>query len=483
MSFVDFATRVVRPFLHFPTSTDGASILSIRTCFARISTFTGARTGWLLFAIAMTMPLQVAAADLTITRSGTGAGTVSSSPAGISCGGDCYSRYPKYSIISLTAAPASGSIFAGWSGGCAGNTASTAITLKTRSTTCNANFALATSNQFTLTVSRAGTGLGSVSSTPGGISCGNACSSSYLQNSAVILVATASSGSTFAGWSGACTGTGTSTSIAVTSNATCIATFSTIPTPQYTLTVSRAGTGTGTVNSAPAGIVCGSVCAYSFAQGTSVALTATPAAGSTFTGWSGSCAGTVASTSIVVNVNSTCTATFAATPPSQFSLIITRTGTGSGTVTSTPAGIACGSVCSYNFTQSTTIALSAVPAAGSAFTGWSGSCAGTGTGTSIVLSANSICFANFALNAAPSGSASLTWDPVTDAALSGYRVYFGTAPGAYLQAAGQGLNAGNSTAFALTGLNSGTRYYFAVTAYSTVNLESAFSNEAVKDMP
>jgi hypothetical protein len=140
-------------------------------------------------------------------------------------------------------------------------------------------------------------------------------------------------------------------------------------------------------------------------------------------------------------------------------------------------------VCSYSYTQNTTIALSAVPVAGSVFTGWSGSCAGTGTATSIVLNANSICFANFALNAAPSGSASLTWDPVTDAALAGYRVYFGTAPGAYLQAAGQGMNAGNSTAFQLTGLNSGTRYYFAVTAYSTVNLESAFSNEAIKDMP
>src|SRR4029450_1596750 len=60
-------------------------------------------------------------------------------------------------------------------------------------------------------------------------------------------------------------------------------------------------------------------------------------------------------------------------------LSVTKSGTGSGTVTSTPAGINCGTTCSQSVTQGTT--LTATPAAGSSFAGWSGPCSGTGTCT------------------------------------------------------------------------------------------------------
>jgi fibronectin type 3 domain-containing protein len=83
----------------------------------------------------------------------------------------------------------------------------------------------------------------------------------------------------------------------------------------------------------------------------------------------------------------------------------------------------------------------------------------------------------------PSGIAILAWDAVGVTDLSGYRIYYGTAPGTYLQALGQGLNVGNVTSHTVTGLNSRTRYYFAVTAYDTANNESAFSNEVFKDIP
>jgi len=94
----------------------------------------------------------------------------------------------------------------------------------------------------------------------------------------------------------------------------------------------------------------------------------------------------------------------------------------------------------------------------------------------------------------PSGSASattlapdtavLTWDAVTSSPLpAGYRVYYGTAPGSYLQAAGAGIDVGNVVTHTVTGLASGTRYYFAVTAYDASNNESPFSNEVFKDMP
>jgi chitodextrinase len=83
---------------------------------------------------------------------------------------------------------------------------------------------------------------------------------------------------------------------------------------------------------------------------------------------------------------------------------------------------------------------------------------------------------------APNTTANLAWDPVTATNLSGYRLYYGTAPGTYLQARGQGVNVGNVTTFTLTGLTVGIRYYFAVTAVDTSNNESTFSNEVFKDI-
>jgi len=80
-------------------------------------------------------------------------------------------------------------------------------------------------------------------------------------------------------------------------------------------------------------------------------------------------------------------------------------------------------------------------------------------------------------------TAALAWDAVTDPDLSGYRIYYGAAPGTYVQSVGQGLNVGNVTTYTVTGLSSGTTYYFAATAYDMSNNESTFSNEISKNIP
>jgi hypothetical protein len=79
------------------------------------------------------------------------------------------------------------------------------------------------------------------------------------------------------------------------------------------------------------------------------------------------------------------------------------------------------------------------------------------------------------------GTTILSWDPVIATDLSGYRVYYGTAPGTYLQSIGQGIEVGNVVTYTVTGLSPGTRYYFAVTAYDTTGNESIYSNEVFKD--
>ena len=63
----------------------------------------------------------------------------------------------------------------------------------------------------TLTVSKTGTGSGSVSSSPAGIDCGPSCSADFADSTTVVLTAAAVPGSHFDGWQGDCTGTGSCT--------------------------------------------------------------------------------------------------------------------------------------------------------------------------------------------------------------------------------------------------------------------------------
>lgn len=66
-------------------------------------------------------------------------------------------------------------------------------------------------SSYTLTVSKAGAGSGTVASTISGISCGTDCTENYGSGTSVTLNASAASGSVFAGWSGDCSGTGSCT--------------------------------------------------------------------------------------------------------------------------------------------------------------------------------------------------------------------------------------------------------------------------------
>ncbi|MEO8302741.1 MAG: IPTL-CTERM sorting domain-containing protein [Betaproteobacteria bacterium] len=331
---------------------------------------------------------------LTVTKSGLGTGTVAADSGAISCGATCSDIYPG-TVVTLTATPTGGAVFTGWTGGGCSGTGTCVVTVDAAKTV-NAAFDIA---PVALDVSKNGTGTGTVTSSPAGINCGATCTANFSTGSSVTLTPTADAGSVFAGWAGACTGSGACI-VSMTAAKSVTATFNI---QQFRLTVSKAGTGTGTVTSDVGGINCGATCFADYNSGTVVTLTASPTTG-VFAGWSGGgCSGT-GTCVVTMNAAKTVTATFAPT----FSVTVNKAGTGTGTVTSSPGAINCGATCTDTFAQGTVVTLTAAPDAGMAFAGWSGGgCSGTGTCVVTVNSAVTVTAtfnAQFVLTAAKNGT-------------------------------------------------------------------------------
>lgn len=172
-----------------------------------------------------------------------------------------------------------------------------------------------------VTVTKSGTGGGNVSSADTLIACGNKCVSPYPEAQAVTLTAQANSGSTFAGWAGACTGTQTTCNVSALGRVQVTATFNAIPKTgggggggggttggSFKLSVGRSNT--GTISSDVSGINCGNSCSAAFASGAVVKLTATPAAGKSFVNWTGACTGTAPTCTVTLTKDTSVQAVF-----------------------------------------------------------------------------------------------------------------------------------------------------------------------------
>lgn len=332
---------------------------------------------------------------------------------------------------------------------------------------------------FTLTVAKAGTGAGTVTSSPAGVDCGSDCSESYASGTSVSLTASASAGSTFAGWGGACSGTA-ACSVSMTAARSVTATFDSSTTPRGTFgnngnpwAIAASGTtriqaenfdtgGQGVAyndsdaansggqyrptegvdveaaTDASGGYDVGWVTAGEWLEYTvNVAAAGTydlrlrvarqPAGTSTVSvlfggvdktgalavpstgGWqtwtdvtrpgvtlsAGPQVLRIALTGASYNVN---WIEITAAAPTTQTLTVAKAGTGTGTVTSSPAGISCGSDCSEAYASGTSVALAASASAGSAFAGWSGACTGAGACTVAMTAARSVT-ATFAASA------------------------------------------------------------------------------------
>ena len=114
-------------------------------------------SGFAALSSTVTIAVQTPAVNpsLTITTSGAGSGTVAASPTGTSCGSGCLSFAPQ-KVVTLTPAPAAGSVFANWSGACSG-TGACSVTM-TSNLAVNAVFSLATNPALTITTLGSGSG-------------------------------------------------------------------------------------------------------------------------------------------------------------------------------------------------------------------------------------------------------------------------------------------------------------------------------------
>ena len=329
--------------------------------------WTGACSGTGACSVTMTAARAVGATftiqQYTLSVAAPANGTITA--AGINCGtggSDCTQAYDYGTVVPLTATPATGYDFGGWTGDCTGSGACSMTMTAAR--TVGATFTI---QRYSLTVTTPT--LGTVTGT--GINCGTGgsdCTEIFDYGTVVPLTATADTGYSLGAWSGACSGTG-ACSVTMTAARTVGATF-TIQRHTLTVTAPTNGTIAGT------GITCGtggSDCTETFDYGTVVLLTATPNTGYNLGGWTGACSGTGAC-SVTMTAARTVGATFTI---QRYTLTVTAPT--HGTIAAT--GITCGTGgvdCTETYDYGTVVPLTATPDANYDFGGWTGACAGTG---------------------------------------------------------------------------------------------------------
>lgn len=340
---------------------------------------------------------------LTVQGGGAGSGTVTSSPSGITCSvttgtagsAGCSGRFDSGTQVTLVATPQSGSTFDGWSGeGCSGSGTCRVTTDRARAVTATFK-----TIPYSLTIAGGGSGRGTVTSSPAGISCSitsgtagdTGCGAVFNSGAQVTLTAAAAAGNLFGGWSGeGCGGTGACV-VSMTQARTVTATFRPL---SYTVTAQGGGSGSGLVTSTPGGIACtisagvaGSTgCSAGYTAGTAVTLTAAPRSGNVFVEWVGEGCSGKGTCQLSMSQARTVTARFDTT--FTLSVAIQRVYNANGRITSEVGGIDCTltdngaprGTCSTTVAKGTVVRLTASLTAGY-FSGWGGAAPATCTST------------------------------------------------------------------------------------------------------
>lgn len=321
-----------------------------------------------------------------------GGGAITSIPAGISCvlsgprtSGTCSAEFPANTLVTLRQVTSGNALFDSWAGDCAADPCQVVMS--------QPRTALASFRTQGVTVSGGGSGSGLVTSVPTGINCtvtagvvGGTCTSTFPANTVVTLSATPSGLSSFAGYSGGCTGT--SCTVSVIAGVTSAVTTQFAAPPTVTLSAGSGSQGGGTLTSSPSGLSCtlswtsatGS-CLTAYALGTNLTVTQSPTAGSVFLNWAGACTGSGTCQVTMSQVRAVQAFYRLAVPGSV--TITTGSGNGNGSVSSSPGGVACSitnsirsGICRAMFPVGSSVTLIATAASGHTFTGFTGSCTG-----------------------------------------------------------------------------------------------------------
>jgi uncharacterized repeat protein (TIGR02543 family) len=357
---------------------------------------------------------QLVPFSLTVSGSGTVSG------AGVTCGPGpqtCNGTLAPGQTVTFTATPsAGGSVF--WSG-CSSSAGSIcSVVVSTGAVAINASFSGGTppplaTYSLTLVVQGDGYVTSASNST---VHCtaagGTGCLVSVTANTSLTLTAIPASGSAgdFTHWQQSCSPfTTTTCTLTMTGPKTVEADFAGGNTT-YVLTGQVVGNG----SIAGGGFNCTSVggagCNVQQAAGAGITLTASPGFGATFTGWSGACAGTTTTCSVSMTNAKSVTATFATGTSTGTTSSLALTVTPSGSVVFT--GGTCASAgtksktCTAEFPHGQKVPLTAKPAAGYAFTHWTGACTGTKAACDVTLTSSVVVGAVFErLALAPKGAA------------------------------------------------------------------------------
>jgi Ca2+-binding RTX toxin-like protein len=180
-------------------------------------------------------------ANVTVTPQGSGSGVVvgystASATVVVNCAwngtaatGDCTDVFtPGVATVTLIATPSSGSVFDGFGTSCPGLLIEGGFGCRYELDQVTDDFVIRpmfSKTSYTLTVSLAGAGGGTVTSAPAGISCPGACSASFAGGTSVLLTAAAGAGSGFGGFNGCSSTSGNSCTVAIDSAKTITATF------------------------------------------------------------------------------------------------------------------------------------------------------------------------------------------------------------------------------------------------------------------
>ena len=228
---------------------------------------------------------------------------------------------------------------------------------------------------FPLNFTKAGTGYGAVllTNVPSNFNaiCEADCVRKYNNRMLQVYVLPyTAKGSVFSGWSGAGSGQGYC-KITMNEAKNLTATFTKEDGTEQTLTYEMTGTGDGSVIFDPYGTLpdCDASCDVKYSKGTRMIAYAGPDPYSLFKGWSGACTSTEPTCAVTMSEARKITASFQRGAFLEY----TRAGNGTGSVSFAPEGIfdKCDADCLNGYWPHTEVMLTATPADGSTFAGWS----------------------------------------------------------------------------------------------------------------